>query len=640
MPQLHHVQVEREELFVVKRPNGDEKHAYVLHRKPGYALVKYVEVELALIEDWIPDKDILRAVPEDQSPAEFVQGSSNGALANENHEVVMTEDVFDYEQHKKMASERNFENVYIGDYRIKTWYWSPYPFDKFSFDDSKKAEDTAKSKSTRGARSAGLSRKHGGGLTADLFKNSATNGSSGELPSLWVCHRCLTYTDYTEVDQQEMHITRCSRKHPPGKKVYERGTQTIWEVDGAHNKVYCTQLALLGKLFLETKTLYFECFTFDFYVLTEQLQAGEHNIIGYFSKEKLSLDNFNLSTIVVLPPYQKQGWGMLMIEFSYELSRRSQVIQAPETPLSILGQRGYMSFWAATIIRFFRRVLSPVEPPPLPLVGSDWDKPYPLMFDHRTKGLAELASLGSDGGKRTAKKSAKAKDGKNKDYPDGDNNVITNPKFSTQRDFHTYELTPGAPIVYIDIPTTLREIADACNIDVQTFLWTCNQIGLVTQAFYVNPETKIVLTTEVTTRTRKVRTAALDHNPEHIAVDDDAKSSYPELNGTPLPNLNGTGSGSTDHSVNDDATTSTTSPNFTPAPTSKHKTCRIARERRMKRPCIDLNCVLLDEVIPGNAPKSVRRVQQMQRAGIAAAAAATAGAGKVRSVEVEGDVTI
>lgn len=33
-------------------------------------------------------------------------------------------------------------------------------------------------------------------------------------------------------------------------------------------------------------------------------------------QEKISYDDYNLACIVVLPPYQKKGYGMLMIEFS------------------------------------------------------------------------------------------------------------------------------------------------------------------------------------------------------------------------------------------------------------------------------------------------------------------------------------
>jgi hypothetical protein len=30
---------------------------------------------------------------------------------------------------------------------------------------------------------------------------------------------------------------KCDRRHPPGRKVYQRGAHTIWEVDGAREKV-------------------------------------------------------------------------------------------------------------------------------------------------------------------------------------------------------------------------------------------------------------------------------------------------------------------------------------------------------------------------------------------------------------------
>lgn len=33
-------------------------------------------------------------------------------------------------------------------------------------------------------------------------------------------------------------------------------------------------------------------------------------------QEKVSYDDYNLACIVVLPPYQKKGYGMLLIEFS------------------------------------------------------------------------------------------------------------------------------------------------------------------------------------------------------------------------------------------------------------------------------------------------------------------------------------
>jgi len=140
----------------------------------------------------------------------------------------------------------------------------------------------------------------------------------------------------------------------------KQGTVSIFEVDGRDNKIYCQNLCLLAKLFLDHKTLYFDVEPFLFYVLCEVDKFGAH-IVGYFSKEKESPDGNNVACILTLPPYQRKGYGKLLIAFSYELSKLENVIGSPEKPLSDLGKLSYRSYWSwvlLEILRDFRGVLS------------------------------------------------------------------------------------------------------------------------------------------------------------------------------------------------------------------------------------------------------------------------------------------
>lgn len=77
----------------------------------------------------------------------------------------------------------------------------------------------------------------------------------------------------------------CTAFHPPGDEIYRDGTLSVFEVDGRKNKIYCQNLCLLAKMFLDHKTLYYDVEPFLFYVMTESDKDGCH-FVGYFSKVK------------------------------------------------------------------------------------------------------------------------------------------------------------------------------------------------------------------------------------------------------------------------------------------------------------------------------------------------------------------
>ncbi|KAF1939606.1 histone acetyltransferase MYST2 [Clathrospora elynae] len=186
---------------------------------------------------------------------------------------------------------------------------------------------------------------------------------------LYVCQWCFKYSK--ELVGFLGHLKACPLRNtpPPGVNVYKKDDYSLYEIDGEKNKMYAQNLCLFAKLFLDTKSVFYDVTTFLYYLLVAHNPTpgiphtsfgsdastggigGQGQVVGFFSKEKMSWDNNNLACILVFPPWQKQGLGQILMGASYEMSRREERLGGPEKPLSDLGRIAYIHYWSQTLAR-------------------------------------------------------------------------------------------------------------------------------------------------------------------------------------------------------------------------------------------------------------------------------------------------
>ncbi|AOW04691.1 acyl-CoA N-acyltransferase [Yarrowia lipolytica] len=203
-------------------------------------------------------------------------------------------------------------------------------------------------------------------LTSSTISSSGSSANASVAPNdqppaqvdfqvkqLFVCDSCFKYSKVSKDMAQHRSTCKYVFKHP-GETVYKSKDYAIRRVDGAVHKLYCQNLCLFAKLFLDHKSVFFGADAFEFYVVLGKDTASSRHFkpMGFFSKEKLSWDENNLACILVFPPYQRRGLGKLLIEFSYVLSKYEGRKGSPERPLSKFGTLSYMSYWCTTIARF------------------------------------------------------------------------------------------------------------------------------------------------------------------------------------------------------------------------------------------------------------------------------------------------
>ncbi|QGI80262.1 hypothetical protein CEK25_006991 [Fusarium fujikuroi] len=330
-----------------------------------------------------------------------------------------------------LRADRNIDKVVLGNMCFSTWYPSYY------------------GKEVLGESSGNLGKIGSKDLGA---KDQATGGKSSSrrdrehhpvVDRLYVCPTCFKYS-------KEL-VAWCHHVH-----------------------LFCQNLSLFAKLFLDNKSVFFDVTGFNYFLLVytppsrSSQTATEHEpeppsprITGFFSKEKMSWDNNNLACILIFPPWQRKGLGALLMGASYEISRREGILGGPEKPISDLGKKGYKRYWAGEIARWLLTINMDSKTPQKEVLvdlsdcsKATWILPEDCLQVLRDMGVVEEAGLGPRKPEEKPVREAEAEEKK------GEDTTRTSPTADGGAKEETVPVVKMVPRIRIDKQAVRRYVAE------------------------------------------------------------------------------------------------------------------------------------------------------------------------------------